>query len=60
MKKNKKTIKVYKPCPRPDIDFLYIKDGENAHFCVIENLSRLISSSKSKHKRKGEICRNCN
>ncbi|XP_022795526.1 uncharacterized protein LOC111334103 [Stylophora pistillata] len=41
------------------IDLLLIQDGDKKHYCLIKNLSRLVSSELSKKKAKKFICRRC-
>ncbi|XP_022809736.1 uncharacterized protein LOC111346730 [Stylophora pistillata] len=41
------------------IDLLLIQDGDKKHYCLIKNLSRLVSSELSKKKAKKYICRRC-
>ncbi|PFX11357.1 hypothetical protein AWC38_SpisGene24958 [Stylophora pistillata] len=41
------------------IDLLLITEGDKKHYCLIKNLSRLVSSSLSKHEHKKFICRRC-
>ncbi|XP_065676786.1 uncharacterized protein LOC136092455 [Hydra vulgaris] len=41
------------------IDLLLISDGENYHYCLINNLSRLLSSQTSKRNGAIHYCRNC-
>ena len=41
------------------IDLLLICDGEKTHYCLIKDLSRLVSSDLSKKKNKKFICRRC-
>ena len=41
------------------IDLLYYKNGENSHYVLIKDLSRLISSQLSKDSHKLFICRRC-
>lgn len=40
-------------------DMLYLQNGENVHYCLITNLSRLVSSQISLSKRAYSICRRC-
>ena len=42
-----------------DITLLLIKDGENSHYCLVKNLSALLSSQINKHKGTCNICLNC-
>ena len=45
-------------CKRENIvDLLLINKSEVQHYCVIKNLSRLISSQYNKHQKKKYICR---
>ncbi|XP_022777903.1 uncharacterized protein LOC111319374 [Stylophora pistillata] len=41
------------------IDLLLITEGDKKHYCLIKNLSRLVSSQLSKNKNKKFICRRC-
>ncbi|XP_022777425.1 uncharacterized protein LOC111318822 [Stylophora pistillata] len=41
------------------VDLLLIQDGDKKHYCLIKNLSRLVSSELSKKKVKKFICRRC-
>lgn len=41
------------------IQMLYITDRENAHYCHVKNLSRLVGSQISKHKEAKHICERC-
>ena len=42
-----------------DIVLLLIKDGENSHYCLVKNLSALLTSQINKHKGKLYFCLNC-
>ena len=42
-----------------DIVLLLIKDGENSHYCLVKNLSALLTSQINKHKSKLYFCLNC-
>ena len=42
-----------------DIVLLLIKDGENSHYCLVKNLSALLTSQLNKHKSKLYFCLNC-
>ena len=42
-----------------EIDLLLIEENETKHYCLINNLSRLVSSQVSKHKEMTFICRRC-
>ena len=44
---------------RINIDLLLISDREKQHYCLIKNLSRLISSKLTKHNGSVNICRRC-
>ena len=47
-------------CHKTLVNVLLIGDrSENKHFCLIQNLSRLISSQINKHKEKSHICYYC-
>ena len=41
------------------VDLLLISDGNKQHYCLIKNMSRLLSSQVSKHKEATFICRRC-
>ncbi|PFX12774.1 putative uncharacterized transposon-derived protein F54H12.3 [Stylophora pistillata] len=41
------------------VDLLLISEGDKKHYCLIKNLSRLVSSSLSKNEHKKFICRRC-
>ena len=41
------------------IVLLLIKDGENSHYCLVKNLSGLLSSQVKKHNHKLYFCLNC-
>ncbi|XP_065642809.1 uncharacterized protein LOC136074419 [Hydra vulgaris] len=41
------------------IDLLLISNGETNHYCLIKNLSRLLSSQTSNKRCKKHYCRNC-
>ena len=38
---------------------MFISEKDKWHYTVIKSLSRLLSSSNSKHKRKQYFCNNC-
>jgi hypothetical protein len=40
-------------------DLLLLQEGQNNHYCLITNLSRLLSSQLSKEHGSTEICRRC-
>ena len=42
-----------------DIVLLLIKDGENTHYCLVKNLSALLSSQINEHKGRLYFCLNC-
>ena len=42
-----------------NITLLLIKDGENSHYCLVKNLSALLSSQINKYKGTCHICLNC-
>ena len=44
---------------RINIDLLLISDEEKQHYCIIKNLSRLISNNLTKHCGSVAICRGC-
>ena len=50
--------KGWRSVPR-DIYLMLISEGNGWHYSVIKSLSRLFSSSNSKHKRKQYFCNNC-
>ena len=41
------------------VDLLFISEGENQHYCLIKNLSKLVSSQVNNHEHKIYICRLC-
>ena len=41
-----------------DIILILIKEGVN-HYCIVKNVSRLLSSQVSKHKEKHHFCKKC-
>ena len=42
-----------------DITLLLIKDEENAHYCLVNNVSALLASQINNHKGTRNICLNC-
>ena len=42
-----------------DIALLLIKDGENSHYCLIKNISALLTTQQNKRKIKFYYCLNC-
>ena len=42
-----------------DITLLLIKDGDNSHYCLVKNISALLSSQINNHKGTRNICLNC-
>ena len=42
-----------------EINLLLVSEDDKLHYTVIKSLSRLLSSSNSKHKRKQYFCNNC-
>ena len=42
-----------------DITLLLIKDGDKSHYCLVKNISALLSSQINKHKGTCNICLNC-
>ena len=42
-----------------DITSMLLKDGENSHYCLINNMSALLASQINKHKGTRNICLNC-
>ena len=42
-----------------DIALLLLKDGENSHYCLIKNISALLTSQQNKRKSKFYYCLNC-
>ena len=41
------------------IALLLIKDGENSHYCLVNNISALLTTQFNNHKGKREYCFNC-
>ena len=42
-----------------EINLLLISEDDRLHYTAVKSLSRLLSSSNSKHKRKQYFCNNC-
>ena len=42
-----------------DITLLLIKDGDNSHYCLVKNISALLSSQINNHSHKRHFCLNC-
>ena len=42
-----------------DITLLLLKDGENSHYCIVKNISALLSKQLNKRKSKFYFCLNC-
>ena len=42
-----------------NITLLLIKNGDNSHYCLVKNLSALLSSQVNKHSHKLYFCLNC-
>ena len=42
-----------------DIILLLIKDGDNSHYCLVKNISALLSAQINKHKGNRYFCLNC-
>ena len=42
-----------------DITLMLLKDGENSHYCLVNNISTLIASQINNHKGTRNICLNC-
>ena len=42
-----------------NIVLLLIKNGDNSHYCLVKNLSALLTSQLNKHKSKFYFCLNC-
>ena len=42
-----------------DITLMLLKDGENSHYCLFNNMSALLASQINKHKGTRNICLNC-
>ena len=42
-----------------DIILLLIKDGDNSHYCLVKNISALLSSQINNHNHKRHFCLNC-
>ena len=53
-----KTSKINKNC-KHQIALLLIKDSENSHYCLIKNISALLTTQYNNHKGKREYCFNC-
>ena len=51
-------ISKYTGCEH-DIILLLIKDGEKSHYCLVKNMSALLSSQINSHKGTCHICLNC-
>ena len=51
-------VSKYTGC-KHDIVLLLIKDGENSHYCLVKNISALLSSQINNHKNKRYFCLNC-
>ena len=51
-------ISKYTECEH-DIILLLIKDKEKSHYCLVKNISALLSSQINKHKGACDICLNC-
>ena len=44
---------------KQDIVLLLIKNGENSHYCLVKNISALLTSQINNHKSKRLFCLNC-
>ena len=42
-----------------DITLLLIKDGDNSHYCLVKNISALLTSQINRHKGSRNFCLNC-
>ena len=51
-------ISKYTGC-KHDMTLLLIKDGENSHYCLVKNLSALMTSQINNHKGSRNFCLNC-
>ena len=51
-------VSKYTGC-KHDIVLLLIKDGENSHYCLVKNISALLSSQINNHKGTRYFCLNC-
>ena len=51
-------ISKYTGCEH-DISLMLLKDGENSHYCLINNMSALLASQINNHKGTRNICLNC-
>ena len=51
-------VSKYTGC-KNDIVLLLIKDGENSHYCLVKNISALLSSQINNHKGTLYFCLNC-
>ena len=52
-------LKISKEKRINNTDLLWISDEEKQHYCLINNMSRLIRSKLTKHHETAEICRSC-
>ena len=52
-------LKIAKEKRINNIDLLWISDEKKQHYCLINNMSRLIRSKLTKHHETAEICRSC-
>ena len=52
-------LKISKEKRINNIDLLWISEEEKQHYCLINNMSRLIRSKLTKHHETAEICRSC-
>ena len=52
-------LRIQKTKKRININLLLIADEEKQHYCLVKNLSRLISNNFTKHCGSVEICRSC-
>ena len=51
-------VSKYTGC-KHDIVLLLIKDGKNSHYCLVKNISALLSSQINNHEHKRYFCLNC-
>ena len=52
-------LRISKTKRRMNIDLLLISDGKKQHYCLIKNMSRLLSNELTMHNGSMEFCRRC-
>ena len=52
-------LRLNKTDPQNAIDFLFITNEENQHYCWIKNFSRLVRAQVTKHKAAAYFCKRC-